>query len=134
MTDAAKIVRAAFPHWKSDPYQKAAADVLLRILFAGENAQRELDVVETCLVAFIEDPPFSLSFDSPARQAEHLARRLEQLARALRKGAQIARELQPYIDQFNDSPSGDGGSHGGLRPQADGDQLAQAASDNGPPP
>ena len=101
MTDPAAIVRRAFPAWRRDPYQRVAVNALLRILFAGENAERALADVETCIAFFLEDPPLSLAFCSPRLRVEALAKRFDVLAGELRKAANQLQTLEPYVDQFN---------------------------------
>lgn len=131
MSDPAAIIRSAFPRWRADPYQRTAVDALLRILFAGEAVTHQLSTVETCLVAFLDDPPLSLAFRSPARQAETLARQLDALAHELRKGSKQLRELEPYVDQFVSNTAGEASQHGGLRPNPGTENRGSAA---GPTP
>ena len=114
MTDPAAIVRRAFPNWRHDPYQRVAVNALLRVLFAGENTERALTDVDTCIAFFLEDPPLSLAFQSPRLKIEALATRLDVLAGELRKAARQLQGLEPYIDQFNDSISAEG-VHDGIR-------------------
>lgn len=108
VTDVATIVRNRFPAWRRDPYQKAAVDALLRILFAGEAVQTKLGRLEEAIACFLEDPPSSLAFDAPARQCERLAASLQHLARSMLRNARALRDLRAYADQFDDSHSDTG--------------------------
>ncbi len=127
LTDIAKTIRARFPRWRRDPYQKAAVDAALRVIFAAENAQRELGTLEEILVFFLSDVPLSLLFGQPHAQADTLARKLEVLASELRKGSKVFKDLEPYVDQFITDHNGPEESHGGVRPQAVGDSDQSAA-------
>lgn len=100
MSDPAQFIRAQFPGHRSDPYQKAAVDALLKIIFAGENTEAALKDLVTAVSFFIEDPPLSLAFNTPARHAEQLAQKLVALAAELRKGAHTLKDLAAYADQF----------------------------------
>lgn len=105
MTDPAAIVRRAFPAWQRDPYHHTAVDAILRILFAGEAVQANLGRLEEAIAYFLEDPPSSLAFDTPARQCERLAASLHRLARSMLQNAQRLRDLRAYTDQFDSHDS-----------------------------
>lgn len=109
MTDPARLVRSHFPNWRRDPYQKAACDAILRILFAGEAVQTNLGQLEEAIAYFLDDAPSSLAFDAPARQCERIAASLQHLARSMLRNAQRLRSLRAYTDMFDDSLSQDSG-------------------------
>lgn len=119
MSDPAQFIRAQFPGHRSDPYQKAAVDALLRIVFAGENVENELANVETVIAFFLDDPPISLSFGAPSSQCRRLARKLEVLAHQLRKGADTLSGLAAYADQFNARNTHEEGASHAVRGQPD---------------
>lgn len=49
---------------------------------------------------FIDDPPLSLQYKSPATQARRVADRLQALASEVRKSVAEIEGLEPYAAQF----------------------------------
>lgn len=131
--DPASIVRETFPNWRRDPYQKAAVDVLLRTLFAGETVSKRLDELENAIALLLEDAPTSLLYNAPRVQVSRLATSLERLAKDLRKLEPKLSDLEAWVDQFSTRHSTDlnldavGVTDGGLRPEDIGAQTESSA-------
>lgn len=104
MTEPATMIRRALPG--KDPYSATARDAALRLLFAAEAAEREIAVVGTCLAYFLEDPPASLSYGAPARQATTAAERLRNLADQLDRAVTKFLLLEEYGNQFDTVDAG----------------------------
>lgn len=89
-----------FPKADRDPYQRAARDAIIKIMHAGQNADDALKVLGAAVRAFLADPPLSLAYNTPRREAENAAKQLAACLRELNQGAKVLAGLRSYVEQF----------------------------------